>query len=199
MTPDGPRSKAALRAQVLAARRALGAPARAATAAQVTAALLALPEMASVRCVATYLSFGTEPDTTAALSAWNSLGIRVLVPLLAPDRDLDWAIYVGSPHSSPSRVDLWTPDSDRLGLAAVAEADAVVVPALAVGADGTRLGRGGGSYDRALARVPAGRPVIALLYAGELLPDVPAEAHDRRVTTAVLPTGVHRFPAGSGS
>ena len=197
MTTDGPTSKAVLRARLLAARRELGASARAAAAAQVTRDLLALPELVPARCIAAYLSFGTEPDTTAALSAWNSLGIRVLVPLLAPDRDLDWAIYVGSPHSSPSRVDLWTPESDRLGVEAVAEADAVVVPALAVGADGTRLGRGGGSYDRALARVPAGRPVIALLYAGELLPDVPAEAHDRRVTTAVLPTGVHRFGSGS--
>ena len=50
------------------------------------------------------------------------------------------------------------PDGDLLGVDSVAEADLVLVPALAVGADGTPLGRGGGSYDRALARVPAGAP-----------------------------------------
>lgn len=199
MTTDAPTSKAALRARLLAARRDLGAAARAEAAERVTRDLLGLPEVVSARCIAAYLSFGTEPDTTAALSAWNSLGTRVLVPVLRPDLDLDWAIYVGSPHSSQPRVDLWTPEGDRLGVEAIAEADVVVVPALAVGGDGTRLGRGGGSYDRALARVPAGRAVVALLYAGELLPDVPAEAHDRRVTTAVLPTGVHRFPTGARS
>jgi 5-formyltetrahydrofolate cyclo-ligase len=64
------------------------------------------------------------------------------------------------------------------------------VPALAVGRDGTRLGRGGGSYDRALARVPAATPVVALLYEDELLETVPAEPHDRRVSAAVLPSGV---------
>jgi 5-formyltetrahydrofolate cyclo-ligase len=78
-----------------------------------------------------------------------------------------------------------------------AAADVVVVPALAVGPDGTRLGRGGGSYDRALARVTAARTVIALLYDGEVLPDVPVEEHDRAVDAAVLPSGVRWFrPAG---
>ena len=86
-----------------------------------------------------------------------------------------------------------TPDDDLLGVQTVAEADLVLVPALAVGADGTRLGRGGGSYDRALARVPAGVPVVALLYDGELLPAVPSEPHDRRVTAVVTPSGVHRL------
>ena len=47
------------------------------------------------------------------------------------------------------------PAGPRLGRAAVAEAQLVVVPALAVDRRGLRLGRGGGSYDRALARVPA--------------------------------------------
>ena len=88
---------------------------------------------------------------------------------------------------------MWTPDGDLLGVDSLAEADLVLVPALAVGADGTRLGRGGGSYDRALARVPADRPVVALLYDGELLPGVPAEAHDRRVTAVVTPSGVRQL------
>ena len=70
-----------------------------------------------------------------------------------------------------------------------------MVPALAVGASGTRLGRGGGSYDRALARVRPGVPVLALLYDGELLDEVPAEPHDRAVTLVVQPSGVTRFGA----
>ena len=55
----------------------------------------------------------------------------------------------------------------------------MVVPALAVALDGTRLGQGGGSYDRVLTRVTA--PTITPLHPGELLPSVPSEPHDQRV------------------
>ena len=50
----------------------------------------------------------------------------------------------------------------------------MLVPAIAVDHSGMRLGRGGGSYDRALARVGTPVPTVALLYDGEFLPHVPA-------------------------
>ena len=62
-----------------------------------------------------------------------------------------------------------------------------LVPALAVDARGYRLGRGGGSYDRALARVGEQVPTIALLYDDELLPSVPIEPHDQRVRVVARP------------
>ena len=67
----------------------------------------------------------------------------------------------------------------------------MLVPALAVDRAGNRLGRGGGSYDRALARVGPLIPLIALVYDGELLDHVPAERHDVPVRAAVSPlTGI---------
>ena len=71
----------------------------------------------------------------------------------------------------------------------------VLVPGLAVSTDGLRLGAGGGSYDRALGRVPVGTFTCVLLYDGEVGRDVPVEPHDRPVTAAVTPRGVS---AGSG-
>ena len=192
-------TKAQVRAQVLAARRALGPAEHQRAGLRMTRLLLDLEDLGTARCVAAYLSFGTEPSTAEFLDRLRSEGIRVLVPVLREDLDLDWAIYVG-PHGvardepGPPR-----PTGPLLGVDALAEADVVVVPALAVGADGTRLGRGGGSYDRALARVPAGRPVVTLLYDGELLPAVPTERHDRRVDVVVAPAGVHRFGQAVGS
>ena len=46
---------------------------------------------------------------------------------------------------------------------------------------------GGGSFDRALALVAGTVPVIALVYDDEVLPVVPVEAHDRRVSIIVTP------------
>ncbi len=71
----------------------------------------------------------------------------------------------------------------------MARARLLLVPALAVDRRGVRLGRGGGSYDRALARVAAGTPVVALLHDGELLDELPAEPHDRLVSAVVTPSG----------
>ena len=72
----------------------------------------------------------------------------------------------------------------------------VLVPGLAVSRDGMRLGRGGGSYDRALARVPAGTFTCILLHDGEVGRDVPVAPHDRGVVAAATPVGVTRFHPG---
>jgi 5-formyltetrahydrofolate cyclo-ligase len=50
---------------------------------------------------------------------------------------------------------------------------------------GTRLGRGGGSYDRVLPRTTG--LVVALLHDGEAVAELPAEPHDVPVDAVVLP------------
>lgn len=190
------RAKAQLRARLVAARRSAVPAHRASASSRAVQCLLDLPELVTARCVASYVSIGTEPATAELLAHLRSRDVRVLLPVLRADLDLDWAIYDESRPLTRDARGLWTPETPGLGLDAVATADVVVVPALAVGRDGTRLGRGGGSYDRALARVPGGRLVAALLYDGELLPEVPAEPHDRPVDVAALPSGLHRLGAG---
>ncbi|WP_460460971.1 5-formyltetrahydrofolate cyclo-ligase, partial [Angustibacter peucedani] len=118
--------------------------------------------------------------------------------VVLPDLDLDWAAD-GARHVPGTGVDDDEPAGARLGPDAVARAAVVVVPALAVSRDGTRLGQGGGSYDRALARVPAGALVVALLHDGELVDagELPAERHDRPVDVVVTPTAVVRTTAAT--
>ncbi|OEV05184.1 5-formyltetrahydrofolate cyclo-ligase [Streptomyces oceani] len=162
---------------------------------------LALSELGRARTVAAYVSVGREPGTRPLLDALRERGVRVLLPVLLPDDDLDWGVYAGAPGLVRAGRGLLEPVRPHLGPEAVTAADAVLLPGLAVDESGARLGRGGGSYDRVLARLgAAGRtpPLVVLLYDGEVLPRVPAEPHDRPVTAAVTPAGAHRFgPAGA--
>ena len=186
-------TKADLRARALAARLAMTADARGEAATAITQAVLDVPEVIAAGCVAAYLSFGTEPATPHLVAELRSRGVRVLVPVLRSDLDLDWTEY-GDKTVNAQKAGRWSPpDGPLLGLDAITGADVVLVPALAVDARGMRLGRGGGSYDRALTRVPPARPVLALLYDGERPAVVPAEPHDRPVTGVVTPREVFRF------
>ncbi|MFB7599105.1 5-formyltetrahydrofolate cyclo-ligase, partial [Streptomyces sp. NPDC056160] len=84
----------------------------------------------------------------------------------------------------------------RLGPDAVTAADVVLLPGLAADSRGMRLGRGGGSYDRVLARLEradAHPALVVLLYDREVVEHVPAEPHDRPVQAVVTPSGVRRF------
>jgi 5-formyltetrahydrofolate cyclo-ligase len=183
--------KGALRDQLLAARRGLSVLQIGEHARAVAALLLATPELRDAATVAAYVSVGREPGTGLLLDTLTAAGRHVLLPVLLPDGDLEWARHRGT--HVPGPLGLLEPDGERLGLDAVARADVVLVPGLAVGADGTRMGRGGGSYDRALGRVPAGTFTCCLLHPGELLDEVPAEPHDRRVGAAATPAGLTRF------
>lgn len=163
--------KQALRTAVLRRRAAHPAPASSAQA-LAEAVLAAAP---SARRVAAYASFGTEPATGVLLEALLARGVPVLLPVLLPDRDLDWC------EASPAGT------GPALGVDAVRGCDLVVVPALAVDRRGTRLGRGGGSYDRALARVPAHVLTVALLHDGEAADELPCDHHDVAVRAFATP------------
>ncbi len=161
---------------------------------------LALPELEHARTVAAYVSVGSEPGTLALLDTLRARGVRVLLPALLPDNDLDWGAYTGQGSLARvrhgGRMALFEPAGERLGPDAVTEADAVLLPGLAVDARGMRLGRGGGSYDRVLARLDragAHPALVVLLYDREVVADVPGEPHDRPVHAVVTPSGVRRF------
>lgn len=146
--------------------------------------------------VAAYVSIRGEPSTRALLDLLRAEGVRVLLPVLLADNDLDWALYEGADELVRAGRGLLEPDGQRLGPEAVTEADVVLLPGLAVDRGGLRLGRGGGSYDRVLARLAragARASLVVLLYDAEVLAEVPAEPHDRHVHAAVTPSGVHRF------
>lgn len=180
--------KTALRRTVAAARAAGTDQQRDQDRAAIRAHVLAGCRAGRVRpgsLIAAYEPLRTEPGSTELLADLAAEGYRLIVPVTLADRDLDWAAWRPAVRSD-----------SRLGVDAIAAAALVLVPAFAVDPAGHRLGRGGGSYDRALARVPAGTPVAALLYRDELLPEVPVESWDRPVTSVVTPDGWQDLAGG---
>ena len=187
-------AKAALRRRMLDARRPLHATALAEAAHALRDVLLAVPEITAARVVAAYVATGREPGTGPLVEALSARGVEVLLPLLLPDRDLDWARYQGPQALAPATRGLLEPTGPPLGPAAVVGADVVLVPGLAVDRRGVRLGRGGGSYDRALARVGARAFTCVLLHDGEVLDlSVPRDPHDVPVAAAATPSGLVRL------
>lgn len=147
--------------------------------------------MDAVTLPALFVPTPLEPDMSLALGLFE----RALLPVL-----LDEA---GAPLGAP-RWGLWEagralvtlgrppaqPDGEAQGAESLKEADLIVIPALAASADGTRLGQGGGWYDRALMHRSPGVPVVAVVFDDEVLEPgiIPAEPHDVPVDAIVTPT-----------
>ncbi len=168
-----------------------------------TERVLALPELAAIvraarvpipggpaASVALYVGLRGEPATVDLERALRGAGVRILVPVVLPGRDLEFREHRG--ELERGRFGTWAPPPGA-PVVDLAAAGVIVVPALAVDAAGGRLGRGGGSYDRALARAGSGAVVVALLDDTELVPMVPTEPHDRPVDVVVTQHRTVRF------
>lgn len=201
-----PQNKIALRTRLLTARQSLSDAELASAAAKIQDQLLSLVRRKAPSTIAAYVPVGTEPggaDLPDVLSRALPAGGRLLLPVLLADNDLDWAAYPSSDDPFPAggalaraRRGLREPTGPRLGVDAVRAADLVLVPALAVDRHGVRMGRGGGSYDRVLARLGDPGPLtVALLHDGEFVDEVPAEPHDRAVHAVITPTAASAFPS----
>jgi len=155
-TPQPDAAKARLRARLLAQRRTCQPSSRPAEPrvehASLAGRIMRIPEIASARCVAAYVALPGEPDLGDLLPRLLAQGTRVLLPVLRADLDLDFREHVGTlvPGALGTRE---PPPAAAAG--DLTDAEALIIPALAVDRSGRRLGRGGGSYDRALARAAA--------------------------------------------
>jgi 5-formyltetrahydrofolate cyclo-ligase len=179
-------AKDELREGLLFRRRARPLAERTAAAEAVTAALLA--GLRGVGTLAAFVPDPIEPGAGRLPDAYAELGARVLLPVVPPQgRVLDWAVHTG--ELEPGRYGLFHPVGPRLGATAIGEADAVVVPALAVDRFGIRLGRGGGYYDRALMHARPDAVLVTVVFDDERVDELPREDHDRPVSAVVTPSG----------
>jgi 5-formyltetrahydrofolate cyclo-ligase len=185
-------AKAALRIRMLARRRALSPQVRRVAAERIQAELVALVRRVRPDRITGYVPVGSEPggpDLPDAIAGALGPAGQFLLPVLRPDLDLDWAPYGGPGSLVAAGRGLREPAAEPLGPAAIGTAGLIVVPAVAVDQTGLRLGRGGGSYDRALARTDGNALTVALLHDGELIGSVPRGHHDHPVRSVITPSG----------
>jgi 5-formyltetrahydrofolate cyclo-ligase len=177
------RAKRQIRARMRSLRAAHPAAALAERSARIVARLLALPQLAQARSVASFwpMAERQEIDLRPFDAHLRELGKAVYYPGLAggdsapvrtalrSTRSSDELLVRGGRFAEPPRD---APEAARGDL------DLIVVPALAVAADGHRLGYGAGFYDAALPdfRPPALAVVVAFDF--QLLAEVPTLPHD---------------------
>ena len=147
--------------------------------------------MGGVTLPALFAPTPLEPDMSLALRLFP----RALLPVLldeagAPLGEPRWGLWeagralvtLGRPPAQP--------DGEARGAESLKEADLIVIPALAASADGTRLGQGGGWYDRALLHRSPGVAVASVIFDDEVLESgvIPTEAHDVPIDAIITPT-----------
>lgn len=182
------------RRQHLRRRRDLTLPQLSAAADAMAGRVTDLPEVVSASTVTAYVNLPTEPGTAPLLSSCHAAGVNVLLPLVLPDNDLDWAAYAPGRLAAGARG-IRTPTTPALGRQAVADASVLICPGVVADRHGNRVGRGGGSYDRAIARARATADplVVLLLHDGELIDmELQPEPHDQPVDVVITPSETFR-------
>ncbi|HET8868501.1 MAG TPA: 5-formyltetrahydrofolate cyclo-ligase [Agrococcus sp.] len=141
------------------------------------------------RAISAYLSTPDEPDTRAFLTWAAEQGIRVLLPVIRPDGLLDWAEHDGT-ETIEATLGMPEPTADALAPTELESVDLMLIPATAVGRDGSRLGGGRGFFDKTIAAMAECPPVYALVHDEELFDSVPHASYDQPVDGVVTPSGI---------
>ena len=181
------------RLRTLLEQAAQGATARAGAGGPPWGDLGGLPR--EVRGLMLYAPMPTEVDVSPLLEWARRRGIAVLLPWIEPAGGRMEARRVGSWDElvpAPGRMGPWRlrQPSDDAPRWVPGPDTVVVVPGLAFDRQGWRLGRGGGYYDRFLARCPAAWRV-AVAPARMVVDRLPRDPHDRRMDLIVTEDGVH--------
>ena len=183
------RDKRALRREVIARRDALPEPTRAAASRAIAERVTALPEAGEAGSVMLFWSFGSEVDTAPLIERWTAQGKTVALPRIEGS-DVVPVVFAPGAATTETAFGAMEPAEGRV--LDPSELDLVVVPGVAFDRTGNRVGYGAGYYDRFLRRTREGVPAVAIAFALQVVPEVPAGRTDRRVDAIVTEAEVIR-------
>jgi len=147
------------------------------------------PEFLNSKVIASYMSYGDEPDTRQLNLELIKTGKTLLLPRINGD-NLEWVQWNGDESQLQQKKKISEPSGPAFtNLAAI---EVIIVPALRIDRSGYRLGQGGGFYDRALPHLAAWS--IGLIHPDEISgEDLPREPWDIPLHAAATPDLVLRF------
>jgi len=194
-------SKASLRRQFRAERRALSPAEHARRSHLATSAITQLPAFKAGSRIAFYMPFDHEVDTDALVSAARRRGIRIFVPIVTDFRHRRIRFFPLSGAMRRGAFGILVPR-------AVGKPTAprwfnlIVVPIVGVDDAGRRLGMGGGFYDRAfgfrrLRRIWRGPKLVGLAFDCQRADSVLADPWDLRLDSLATESGLRHFTKGS--
>lgn len=180
-------SKAELRKQLSAERKALGADWIAVASTRLTSNLQQLEAFQAAETIALYKSIPGEVELEPLFEALWKQGKRTCIPVFNAEKNLyDMAEVSAQTQYSTGNYGIQEPCSPKL--MANHEINFFTIPGVAFDPAGNRLGRGGGYYDRLLADFSGTAAAVAFDF--QILPEVPVDPHDIPVDFIVTETKI---------
>lgn len=139
-------------------------------------ALFALPRWQAARSVLAFAALPDEPDTGPMLARALAEGKRLFLPRVTGKTAMEWVEIPGLDLLQPGVFGIPEPPASLPPVSPPESGALALVPCLAAGRDGVRLGRGGGYYDRFLAQYKGER--LLLCPSALLLPELPRDPWD---------------------
>ena len=171
--------KAGLRARIAGLRAGWEAEYLAESDRGIEKRLLGLPAWAAARTVFSYVSVRDEPSTRGILSAALGAGKRLCVPRCEGSGIMRARQIFSLGELRPAPFGLLEPE-EGAPIVSAEEIELAIVPCVAADRRCYRLGHGAGYYDRYLSALRC--PTVCLCRGRALLPEIPVEGHDVRVT-----------------
>lgn len=151
--------------------------------------LCSSPEITRAKVIASYISYGDEPDTHQLNQVLLGEGKILLLPRINGEK-LDWVQWNGQLETLIQKKKILEPVGEIFHK--IEEIEVIIVPALRIDRSGYRLGQGGGYYDRALAGLSSWS--IGLIHPDEISSeDLPREPWDYPLNAAATPDLILRF------
>jgi 5-formyltetrahydrofolate cyclo-ligase len=185
-------SKANLRLAALARRDALTPPERAIASAYIARTVETILRETAPKAVGIYRAYGSEADTMGIIAAAEADGMDVALPAMVDHEMLRFRRYRTGDPLLPDALAILAP----LPAAPVIDPDLLIVPVTAFDRHGTRLGKGRGVYDRAIAasRSRGIDPrLVGIAFSVQEGRAIPSEAHDVRLDWIVTETETLTF------
>ena len=146
--------------------------------------------------IGAYWPIRDELDIRPLIASLMDGGYRVCLPVVAgEEQPLVMRMWLEGAPLFEAGFGTLAPAED----APVAEPDILLVPLLAFDAQGTRLGYGGGYYDRTLAAMAKRPTLIGFAFSGQQVDEIPHAAHDVPLDMVVTEDGVRRFDAAAAA